>query len=66
MAEVFCTSFCNFGHDLQTGRPISHECYVLSPAALRAERDGDMEKAQRLWRKGPIVRGRQRKEINHG
>jgi hypothetical protein len=42
---IYCTSFCNQGHDLQTGRPINHECIVLPPKALQAERDGDFNKA---------------------
>lgn len=37
---IYCTSFCNFGHSLKTGRPIGHECYILDPKALQAERDG--------------------------
>ena len=45
-----------------TGRPIDHECYILNPLALKAERNGDMELAQKLWTKGRIVRGRARKE----
>ena len=47
--EIFLTSFCNHGHDVNTGRPIDHERYVLPPAALRAERDGDVEKAIRIF-----------------
>jgi len=67
VSEVFCTSFCNFGHDLQTGRPVDHECYILPPKALQAERAGDYELARNLieLRRGPIVRGR-KKEIDHG
>jgi hypothetical protein len=42
---VYATSFCNFGHDLRTGRPIGHECEILPPAALRAEREGDVPRA---------------------
>lgn len=62
--DIYCTSFCNRGHDLSTGRPIDHECYVLNPKALQAECDGDMELALRLFsgKRGPIVRGRARKE----
>jgi hypothetical protein len=57
---IFCTSFCNHGHDLKTGRPIDHECYVLNPKALQAERGGDTELAVKLLsgKRGPIVRGR--------
>ena len=50
--HIYCTSFCNQGHRLSDGKPINHECYVLNPAALAAEREGDYEKAQELlWGK---------------
>lgn len=58
---IYCTSFCNFGHVVETGRPVAHECYILPPDALRAERDGDTDRAIEIMRergKGPIVRGR--------
>jgi hypothetical protein len=45
---IFTTSFCNFGHDLRTGRPVDHECYVLPPAALEAERRGDTDRASEI------------------
>jgi hypothetical protein len=62
MGAIYCTSFCNHGHDLETGRPVGHECYILNPRALKAERDGDVEKSQKLWTEGRIVRGCARKE----
>jgi hypothetical protein len=37
--KIFCTSFCNMGHDIQTGKPIGHECYIIPPRLLRLERD---------------------------
>lgn len=40
-AAVFTTTFCNQAHYVQDGLPLGHECYVLPPAMLRAERDGD-------------------------
>lgn len=48
MRDVFCTSYCNHGHDLRTGKPVGHECYVLSPNALRVERNGDVDAAIEL------------------
>jgi len=63
MGDVYGTSFCNFGHDVTTGRPVGHECYILPPAMLQAERDGDHEKALDILRtkgKGRIVKGRPR------
>jgi hypothetical protein len=57
------SSYCNFGHDVKTGRPVGHECYILPPAALKAERAGDEDKANRIlqkWSQGPrqMVTGR--------
>ena len=43
--DIYCTSFCNQGHRIRDGVPIDHECYVLPPAALAAERSGDVAKA---------------------
>jgi len=41
MTDIYCTSFCNFGHSLKTGRPIGHECFVLDPKMLQRERAGE-------------------------
>jgi hypothetical protein len=43
--RIYCPSFCNKGHLLETGEPVNHECYVLNPEALKAEREDDIEKA---------------------
>lgn len=43
--QIYCSSYCNFGHYLDTGRPIDHECIVIPPEALALERDGDVEGA---------------------
>ena len=58
--ESYFTSFCNFSHWLKTGRPIGHECRIIPPAALRAERAGDYELAQLIMSTAPvrIVKGR--------
>jgi hypothetical protein len=50
--KIYCTSYCNFGHNMKTGRPIGHECRVIPPAALRAERAGDYGEAQRILSTG--------------
>jgi hypothetical protein len=61
---VYCTSFCNFGHVVETGRPVGHECHILPPAALRAEwagRDGWEQEWDRVVSEkglGPVVVGR--------
>ena len=41
----YCTSFCNHAHRVSDGKPVAHECYVLPPAALAAERRGDFREA---------------------
>lgn len=45
---IYCTSYCNRGHDLRDGAPVAHECYVLPVAALQAEMEGDYDRAQAL------------------
>lgn len=60
----YVTSFCNFAHDLDTGRPIGHECYVIPPALLRGEMAGKIDHAAwAKWARGPrrVVQGRARK-----
>jgi hypothetical protein len=44
--DVYCTSFCNHGHQLSNGHPVNHECYILKPEALSLERRGMIEAAQ--------------------
>lgn len=65
--DVYCTSFCNFGHSTKTGRPIGHECYIIPPSMLKIEMEGgdDMQEkwettAVRLkWRETRyLVKGR--------
>jgi hypothetical protein len=46
--HIYCTSFCNHGHRLSDGKPINHECYIINPKALEAEREGDYELAAKL------------------
>lgn len=42
---IYCTTYCNHGHCMQTGKPVAHECYVLPAAALAAEYASDYETA---------------------
>jgi len=61
---IYCTSFCNFGHYLDTGRPIGHECYIIPPRFLQMEREDKPwpEAARRKWSKHrSIVIGRKLK-----
>ena len=46
--RIYCTSYCNFGHRLSDGKPVDHECYILPPAALEAEREDNYELACEL------------------
>ena len=46
--KVYATTYCNHGHMLENGKPVSHECYVLPPAALEAECAGDFELAAQI------------------
>jgi hypothetical protein len=60
----YVTTFCNFAHYLDTGRPIGHECYIIPPRLLEMERTATTYEAiWEAWRpwyanKGPLVRGR--------
>lgn len=60
---IYTSTYCNQGHYMDTGRPIGHECRIIPPAALRAERDGDFEKAIEIMNASPkvVVRGRAQK-----
>jgi hypothetical protein len=64
MRPIYCTTFCNFGHYVDTGRPIGHECYVLKPRDIKAEmnaKDGD-DLSMLYKDKGPVVVGRPMKD----
>lgn len=43
--KIYCSTYCNSGHDLKTGKPVDHECRVIPPEALEAEREGRFEDA---------------------
>lgn len=49
--RYYCTSYCNHPHRVRDGYPIGHECYILPPAALRAEIAGDYDTANGLLRR---------------
>ena len=42
---IYVTTYCNFAHDVKTGKPIEHECIIIPPKALAAEMAGDYEAA---------------------
>jgi hypothetical protein len=57
--KFYVTTFCNFAHDVETGRPIGHECYILNTRVLREEADHGAEAALALLALGlPIHNGR--------
>jgi hypothetical protein len=47
---IYRTSFCNKGHLIKNGRPVDHQCYILPPEAIAAERNDDFEKAVQILR----------------
>ncbi len=44
----YVTTFCNRAHQLSDGKPIAHECYVIPPRLLKAEREESPD-ALKLW-----------------
>jgi hypothetical protein len=56
--KTYCTSFCNHGHNVKTGRPVGHECYILDPKKLQAEAAGDKVEGSIVKEPRRIVRGR--------
>ena len=39
----YVTTYCNHAHRMKDGKPMAHECYVLPPEALAAERRGETD-----------------------
>ncbi len=56
LPEVYCTTYCNKGHRTKDGKPVDHNCYVLPPMALWAERMGDYELAKEVIRDAGTLR----------
>lgn len=52
--RVYCTSYCNNGHRLEDGVPVDHECRVLPPKALEAERQEDIDTWMKVMERLPI------------
>ena len=42
--RTYVTSYCNFAHRLNDGKPVEHECAILPPAALEVRRRCRKEK----------------------
>ena len=49
MEETFVTSYCDHAHRMSDGFPVGHECDILPPTMLVAERAGDMERAIEVY-----------------
>lgn len=57
MGAIHCSTYCNFWHRVRDGKPIEHECRIISPAALKAEMYGNYKLAIELMQSKP-ARGR--------
>lgn len=49
--DFYVTTYCNFPHNIKTGRPIDHECITIPPKALKAEMEGDFDRAIEILQK---------------
>ena len=45
LVKIYCSTYCNQGHCLNTGRPVNHACVVIPPEALAAERRDNFDLA---------------------
>lgn len=63
--KSYVTTYCNKAHRMADGKPIAHECYVLPPKALEAERAGDTVTAVSLIAAAKPLR-LMRKGVRHG
>lgn len=58
MEEAYTTSFCNKPHCLYTGKPISHECFIIPVQVLELEMIGDMDAANDIMQTATLQRHR--------
>ena len=54
--DFYVTTYCNFAHRVEDGKPIQHECRIIPPEALRAEMKGDVQHAIEILKAAPIRR----------
>lgn len=59
--SFYVTTYCNFAHEVETGEPIDHECIQIPPEALKAEMDGDYDRAIEIMQGKPKKHRRGRK-----
>ena len=50
---TYLTSYCNKQHRLSDGKPVEHECRIIPPGALKAERSGDCAAAVEILERCP-------------
>ena len=50
----YYSTYCNKGHRMRDGKPIEHECRIIPPAALWAERELDFDRASEIMRSKPV------------
>lgn len=51
MSKFYVTTFCNFAHNLKTGRPIKHECFIIPPKLLKIEMEQEnFEIVKQEWK----------------
>jgi len=51
---IYVSTYCNFAHRMSDGKPIEHECRIIPPKALQAEKDGNITEAIRLMQEAPV------------
>ena len=56
MSDIYCPTYCNFGHRLVDGKPVGHECIIIPPNALKAEIEGNYHLASDLIQASRKVR----------
>ena len=43
--KMYISTYCNFPHDMEDGKPVEHECRILPVAALQMEWEGNTHAA---------------------
>lgn len=51
---IYCSTYCNFGHYIKTGRPVGHECRIIPPSALKAEMEDRFDDAIAIMQASPV------------
>ena len=51
--RIWVSSYCNFAHEIKTGKPIEHECRIIPVKAIEAEIKGNIEDSTNILRNAP-------------